>query len=150
LFSCVIAHRTLLSPPEPLVKSESQHQHRLTFRHLSPDSGSIYTTCIKVGIHISIRNSRAGRISSLLTDRTLLHCLAMSDQTTYLLLKNGTALIHGENDRVEALHTDILISGSKISEVAPNIAPPPGSQVMWVPNQRIRSRSFADACSSES
>lgn len=47
-----------------------------------------------------------------------------------LLLKNGTALIHGEDDKVEAVRTDILITGSKISMVAPNIAPPPGSEVI--------------------
>lgn len=54
----------------------------------------------------------------------------MSNQNRYLLLKNGTALIHREDDTVDAIRTDVLISDSKISMVTPNIAPPPGSQVM--------------------
>jgi hypothetical protein len=53
----------------------------------------------------------------------------MPDQSKNLLLKNGTALIHGENDKVDAVRTDILISGSKISMLAANISPPPGSEV---------------------
>jgi hypothetical protein len=57
---------------------------------------------------------------------------AMPDQNKYLLLKNGTALIHGEDDDVKAVRTDILVCGSTVSMVAPNIAPPPGSEVMWV------------------
>jgi hypothetical protein len=61
----------------------------------------------------------------------------MSNQNKHLLLKNGTALIHGEDDRVEAVRTDVLVTGSKISKVAPDIAPPPGSQVMWVQRKRI-------------
>jgi len=56
--------------------------------------------------------------------------IAMSNQNRYLLLKNGTALIHREDDTVDAIRTDVLISDSKISMVTPNIAPPPGSQVM--------------------
>jgi dihydroorotase-like cyclic amidohydrolase len=56
----------------------------------------------------------------------------MSSQSGHLLLKNGTALIHGEVERVEAVRTDILVSGSKIAKLAPNIDPPQGSQVMYV------------------
>lgn len=56
----------------------------------------------------------------------------MSSQNEYLLLKKGTVLIHGENDSVEATRTDVLVSGSKIAKLAPNIAPPQGSQVMYV------------------
>ena len=54
----------------------------------------------------------------------------MSNQSSHLLLKNGTALIHDENDKVDAVRTDILISGSKISKIAANISPPPGSEVI--------------------
>jgi hypothetical protein len=54
----------------------------------------------------------------------------MPDQNEYLLVKNGTALIHGEDDDVKAVQTDIVVCGSTISIVAPNIAPPPGSEVM--------------------
>jgi hypothetical protein len=56
----------------------------------------------------------------------------MSDQKKYLLLKNGTALIHEKDDDVKAVQADILVCGSTISMVAPKIAPPPGSEVMWV------------------
>jgi hypothetical protein len=55
----------------------------------------------------------------------------MSNQSGYLLLKNGTVLIHGENDSVKATETDVLVSGSKIAKLAPNIDPPQGSQVMY-------------------
>jgi dihydroorotase-like cyclic amidohydrolase len=55
----------------------------------------------------------------------------MSNQSEYLLLKNGTVLIHGENDSVEAIETDVLVSGSKIAKLAPDIDPPQGSQVMY-------------------
>jgi cytosine/adenosine deaminase-related metal-dependent hydrolase len=54
----------------------------------------------------------------------------MSNQSSHLLLKNGTALIHGGNDKVNAVRTDILVSGSKISKIAANISPPPGSEVI--------------------
>ena len=56
----------------------------------------------------------------------------MSSQSGDLLLKNGTVLIHGENDVVEAIRTDVLVSGSKIAKLAPTIDPPQGSQVMYV------------------
>jgi cytosine/adenosine deaminase-related metal-dependent hydrolase len=67
----------------------------------------------------------------------------MSDQSRNLLLKNGTALIHGENDKVDAVRTDILISGSKISTIAANIAPPPGSEVIDC-TDKIISPGFVD------
>ncbi|KAM0720144.1 hypothetical protein Q7P37_004280 [Cladosporium fusiforme] len=51
-------------------------------------------------------------------------------QSRNLLLKNGTTLIHGANDKVEPRRADILISGSKIKMVTPNIAPPPGTEVI--------------------
>lgn len=38
-----------------------------------------------------------------------------------LLLQNGTALIHGENDTVKAAKTDILIQDNKIAKIAANI-----------------------------
>jgi hypothetical protein len=56
----------------------------------------------------------------------------MSSQSVDLLLKYGTVLIHGENDIVEAVRTDVLVSASKIAKSAPSIDPPPGSQVMYV------------------
>lgn len=65
------------------------------------------------------------------------------DQNKCLLLKNGTALIHGENDRVEARRTDILVAGSKISMVAPNIAAPPGAEVINC-TDKIISPGFVD------
>ncbi|KAM0694466.1 hypothetical protein Q7P36_004821 [Cladosporium allicinum] len=67
----------------------------------------------------------------------------MSDQSKNILLKNGTALIHGENDKVDAVRTDILISGSKISMVAANISPPPGSEVINC-TDKIISPGFVD------
>ena len=67
----------------------------------------------------------------------------MSDQNRNLLLKNGTALIHGENDKVDAVRTDILISGSKISMLAANISPPPGSEVINC-TDKIISPGFVD------
>lgn len=51
-------------------------------------------------------------------------------QSRNLLLKNGKALIHGADDKVEARRTDILISDSTIKMVASNIAPPPGTEVI--------------------
>ena len=47
-----------------------------------------------------------------------------------LLLKNGTALLHSEGDKVEARRTNILVSGSTIKLIAPNIAAPPGTEVI--------------------
>lgn len=41
---------------------------------------------------------------------------------TLLLLKNGTALIHGQHDHVKAIQTDILIEGNKIVEVESHIS----------------------------
>jgi cytosine/adenosine deaminase-related metal-dependent hydrolase len=67
----------------------------------------------------------------------------MSNQSSHLLLKNGTALIHGENDKVNAVRTDILISGSKISKIAASISPPPGSEVIDC-TDKIISPGFVD------
>ena len=67
----------------------------------------------------------------------------MSNQSRYLLLKNGTALIHGEKDKVDAVRTDILIHGSTISMVAANIALPPGSEVIDC-TDKIISPGFVD------
>ena len=67
----------------------------------------------------------------------------MSNQNRSLLLKNGTALIHGENDKVDAVQTDILISGSKISKIAANISPPAGSEVIDC-TDKIISPGFVD------
>lgn len=41
-----------------------------------------------------------------------------------ILLKNGTALIHGSNDHVEAVKTDILIEGNKIAKIGKDISAP--------------------------
>jgi hypothetical protein len=68
----------------------------------------------------------------------------MSDQNKYLLLRNGTVLIHGEDDDVKAVRTDILVWDSTISMVAPDIAPPPGSEVMWV--QRLHFMTLKTRC----
>jgi cytosine/adenosine deaminase-related metal-dependent hydrolase len=46
-----------------------------------------------------------------------------------MLLKNGTALIHGEGDIVTPMKTDILIQGDKIHTIEPNIVCP-GAQII--------------------
>ncbi|KAL0565835.1 hypothetical protein V5O48_016183 [Marasmius crinis-equi] len=61
-----------------------------------------------------------------------------------LLLKNGTALIHGENDKVVPTHTDILIQGSTITRIEPNIAASPGARIIDCTN-KIISPGFVDA-----
>ena len=44
-----------------------------------------------------------------------------------ILLKGGTALLHGANDAVEPTQTDILIEGNKITKVANSISAPSSS-----------------------
>lgn len=46
-----------------------------------------------------------------------------------ILLKNGTALIHDDNDQVDAVETDILIEGDKIVTIAKDISAP-GAEVI--------------------
>lgn len=44
--------------------------------------------------------------------------------TTSLLLRGGTVLLHGANDRVDAVETDILIVDSKIARIERSITAP--------------------------
>lgn len=44
-----------------------------------------------------------------------------------ILLKNGTALIHGHDDHVESVKTDILIEGNKIARIEERITATPGT-----------------------
>ena len=39
-----------------------------------------------------------------------------------ILLKGGTALMHGANDEVKAVKTNILVEGNKISKIGENIS----------------------------
>jgi cytosine/adenosine deaminase-related metal-dependent hydrolase len=41
-----------------------------------------------------------------------------------ILLKDGTALIHGPDDHVEVVKTNILIEGNKITKIAKDISIP--------------------------
>lgn len=49
--------------------------------------------------------------------------------SSQLLLKNGTALIHDENDNVKAIKTNLLIENNKISKIAPVISASQGKVV---------------------
>ncbi|KAJ7063746.1 hypothetical protein C8F01DRAFT_89178 [Mycena amicta] len=46
------------------------------------------------------------------------------DAPTSILLKNGTLLLHAKNDHVNPVKADLLVVGSKIAEIGPNIAAP--------------------------
>ncbi|RSL77760.1 hypothetical protein CEP51_008808 [Fusarium floridanum] len=48
----------------------------------------------------------------------------------YLLLSGGTVLLHGENDKVTARKTDILIEGDRISKIEPEIEPPGDADII--------------------
>lgn len=60
-----------------------------------------------------------------------------------ILLKNGTALIHTVDDRLEALRRDILIEGNMITRVDTSISPPPETEVIDC-TDKIISPGFVD------
>jgi cytosine/adenosine deaminase-related metal-dependent hydrolase len=59
-----------------------------------------------------------------------------------ILLKGGTALIHNVNEKVEAVKTNILIEGNKISKIATDLNAPE-AKVIDVSN-KIISPGFID------
>ncbi|KAJ8091869.1 hypothetical protein AAF712_010563 [Marasmius tenuissimus] len=65
--------------------------------------------------------------------------------TPMLLLTNGTALLHGTNDKVVPTRTDILVEGNIIARVEPDIDVPPGTEVMVIDcTNKIISPGFVD------
>jgi hypothetical protein len=110
------------------------HSFELMRAYISPSlprcpTGHTVMTIYTVPLCPSINVTISLYIATIETPTKQQDC-AMSYQNKYLLLKNGTALIHGEEEDVKAVRTDILVCGSTVSMVAPNIAPPPGSEVM--------------------
>lgn len=62
-----------------------------------------------------------------------------------LLLKNGTALIHNpQDDHVDAVKTDILISGNKISQIGKDLTAPSSSTTTIDCTDKIISPGFVD------
>ncbi|KAJ8083464.1 hypothetical protein PM082_009338 [Marasmius tenuissimus] len=57
--------------------------------------------------------------------------------TRKLLLKNGTVLIHGDNDKVIPTKADILVEGNLITRVECGISPPTGAEVIDCTNKII-------------
>lgn len=47
-----------------------------------------------------------------------------------VLLKGGTVLIHGDDDKITPTRADVLIEGGRIARIAPGIAPPEGCDVL--------------------
>ena len=47
-----------------------------------------------------------------------------------LLLKNGVVIVHEANDAARAVKADVLIQGNKIVDIAPDLAPSNGSEVV--------------------
>ena len=48
----------------------------------------------------------------------------------YLLLSGGTVLLHGENDKITARKTDMLIEGDRISKIESEIEPPSDADII--------------------
>ncbi|KAL0565834.1 hypothetical protein V5O48_016182, partial [Marasmius crinis-equi] len=62
---------------------------------------------------------------------------------TSLLLKNGTVLIHDENDQVTPTRVDILVQGNIIARIEPDIAASAGTEIIDCTN-KIISPGFVD------
>ncbi|KAK1226846.1 hypothetical protein PQX77_010150 [Marasmius sp. AFHP31] len=63
--------------------------------------------------------------------------------TASLLLKNGIALLHGDNDKVHPTDTDILVEGNVITRIERGIPAPPNAQIIDCTN-KIISPGFVD------
>jgi cytosine/adenosine deaminase-related metal-dependent hydrolase len=50
--------------------------------------------------------------------------------TNSILLQGGTLLIHGDDDHVESVKTDLLIEGNTIAKIEADIKPSTGTQVV--------------------
>ena len=59
------------------------------------------------------------------------------------LLKNGTVILHGKDDTLSTVRTDVLIEGTIISKVEPSIVPPAGCEVIDC-TDKIISPGFVD------
>ena len=70
----------------------------------------------------------------------------METDSHYMLLRNGTPLVHDEHDRVEAHHnTDILIKGDIIQDIGSNLTAPADSSVKTIDcTDKIISPGFID------
>ena len=47
-----------------------------------------------------------------------------------LLLKNGVVIVHDADDAAQTFKADVLIQGNKIVDIAPDIAPSNGAEVV--------------------
>lgn len=63
------------------------------------------------------------------------------------LLKNGTVLIHQENDNVEAQRVDILIEGSIIVDIASKISTSADGEVLDCTDKIVSVRTDPDMTS---
>ncbi|KAF7323307.1 5-methylthioadenosine/S-adenosylhomocysteine deaminase n1 [Mycena chlorophos] len=63
---------------------------------------------------------------------------------TTILLKNGTVLLHGENDHVAPVKADILVSGNKIAQIGPDISAPAADTVVLDCTAKLISPGFID------
>ncbi len=62
---------------------------------------------------------------------------------TNILLRGGTVVLHGDDDRLSSVRADVLVEGNAISKIEPSIAAPEGCDVIDC-TDKIISPGFVD------